>query len=52
MLEQSKRIEREPVKSPIITLKPEQATELSKKFNKMVAEPTEELNFELYLPNP
>lgn len=42
MLEQSKRIEKEPMKSPIITLKSKQATKLSKELNKMVAKLTED----------
>ena len=40
MHEQSKKIERETMKSLITTPKPEQATELSKDLDKMVAEPT------------
>ena len=49
MLEQSKRIEREPVKSPITTLKLEQATELSKELDKMIAELIKELDVEALL---
>ena len=43
MLEQSKRIERKLVKPSIMTLKSDQATELSKELDKMVVEPTNEL---------
>ena len=52
MLEQSKTIEREPVKSPITTPKPTQTIELSKELNKMVAELTEELDVEDLLAEP
>ena len=50
MLEQSRRIERQPVKSPIATPKPEQAIELSKDLDKMVAESIEEQDVEALLP--
>ena len=40
MLEQSKKVEREQVKSPITTPKPKQITELSRDLDKMVVKPT------------
>ena len=52
MLEKSKKIEREPVKSLITTPKPEQAIELSKDLDKMVAQPMEELDVEGLLAKP
>ena len=52
MLEQFRRIEREPVKSPIATLKPVQAIELSKDLDKVVTKSTEELDVEALLVKP
>ena len=52
MLKQSKTVEREQVKSPITTPKPEQVIELFKDLDKMVAEPTEELDVEALLAEP
>ena len=46
---QSKKAEREQMKSPITTPKPEQATKLSKDLDKIVAEPMEELDIEALL---
>ena len=50
MLEQSKKIEREPVR--ITTPKLEQPTELSKDLDKMVAELIKELDVEALLAKP
>ena len=52
VLEQSKRNERDLVKSPTITPKSEQAIELSKELNKMVAKPTKELDVDALLAEP
>ena len=52
ILEQSKRIERKPLKSPITTLKLKQATELSKELDKLVIESTEELDVEALQAEP
>ena len=52
ILVQSKRVEREQVKSPVTTPKLEQATELPKNFDKMVAEPIEELDVKALLAEP
>ena len=52
MLEQSKIVEREQVNSPITTPKPEQVTKLFRDLNKMVAEPTEELDVNALLAEP
>ena len=52
MLEQSKQIEKKPVKSPINTSKLVQAIDLSIELNKMVAEPTYELDIEALLAEP
>ena len=49
ILEQSKKIQREPVKTLINAPKPAQATELPRELNKMVAEPMEELDVEALL---
>ena len=52
MLEQSKRIEIEPVKNLVTTSKLEQATELSKELDKIVVKPIEELDIEDLLAEP
>ena len=52
MLEQSKKVERELMKSPIATPKSKQATELSKDLDKMVAEPTKEQDVEALPTEP
>ena len=52
ILEQSKKIERKLVKSPINAPKLAQANELSRELNKMVAEATEELDVEALLAKP
>ena len=52
ILEQSKKIERKPIKPPINAPKSAQATELSRELNKMVAEPTEELDVATLLAKP
>ena len=49
MLEQSKKIKRKPIKSLITTPKLEQAIELSKDLDKMVAKLIEELDVEALL---
>ena len=52
MLEQSKKIKRKPIKSLITTPKLEQAIELSKDLDKMVAKLIEELDVEALLAEP
>ena len=52
ILEQSKRIEKEPMTFPITNLKLKQAIELSNELDKMVAKPIEELDVEALLAKP
>ena len=52
MLKQSKKVEREQVKSLITTLKPEQVAKLSKDLAKIAVELTEELDVEALLAEP
>ena len=52
MLEQSKNVEKEQVKSPTTILNPEQVTELSKDLDKIVAKLMEELDVEALLAEP
>ena len=52
MLEQSKKSEREPVKSPITIPKLKQATKLSNDLDNMFAEPVQELEIEAPFARP